>query len=257
MNNARRIIDRFGGQSSLAALLGKRQSTVQHWARTGRIPSQWHQRLLDLALQQGISLEPRDFVVTAAPSIRPATGRLGVLLVGLGAVSSTLIAGVEHVRNGTALPVGSVTQMSTIRLGKRPNRRTPQIRDFVPLAGLDQLVFGAWDPIPDNAYDAAIKSGVPGTATNRWRPISDFLKSIEPMPAVFDNDYVKRIDGTNTKDTSSKLASVEAVREDIRRFKKDKGCDRLVMVWCGSTEKFITETEVHRDIENFVGGLSR
>ena len=254
MNNARRIIDRFGGQSSLAALLGKRQSTVQHWARTGRIPSQWHQRLLDLALQQGISLEPRDFVITSAPSIRPATGRLGVLLVGLGAVSSTLIAGVEHVRNGTALPVGSVTQMSTIRLGKRPNRRTPQIRDFVPLAGLDQLVFGAWDPIPDNAYDAAVKSGV----LDRYEqvePISDFLKSIEPMPAVFDNDYVKRIDGTNTKDTSSKLASVEAVREDIRRFKKDKGCDRLVMVWCGSTEKFITETEVHRDIEIFVGGL--
>ena len=173
MNNARRIIDRFGGQSSLAALLGKRQSTVQHWARTGRIPSQWHQRLLDLALQQGISLEPRDFVVTSAPNIRPASGRLGVLLVGLGAVSSTFIAGVEHIRNGAALPVGSVTQLSTIRLGKRPNNRTPQIRDFVPLAGLDQLVFGAWDPIPDNAYDAAIKAGS-WTATNRWSlsPIS-------------------------------------------------------------------------------------
>ena len=238
----------------MAALLGKRQSTVQYWARTGRIPSQWHQRLLDLALQQDISLEPRDFVMTAAPSIEPATGKLGVLLVGLGAVSSTFIAGVEQIRNGNALPVGSVTQLSTIRLGKRPNKRTPKIRDFVPLADLEQLVFGAWDPIPDNAYEAAIKSGV----LDRYEqvePISDFLRSIEPMPAVFDNDYVKRIDGTNVKDTSSKLASVEAVREDIRRFKEDNGCDRLVMIWCGSTEKFITETEIHRNIENFVGGL--
>ena len=254
MNNARRIIDRFGGQSSLAAQLGKRQSTVQHWARTGRIPSQWHQRLLDLALQKGISLEPRDFVMTTAPNVGPARGKLGILLVGLGAVSSTFIAGVEHIRNGTAQPVGSVSQLSTIRLGKRSNGRTPLIRDFVPLAGLDQLVFGAWDPIPDNAYESAIKCGV----LDRYEqvePIADFLKTIEPMPAVFDNDYVKRIDGVNTKDTSSKLVSVEAIREDIRRFKDDNGCDRLVMIWCGSTEKFITETDIHQDIEAFVGGL--
>ena len=154
MSNARQVIERFGGQSSLAALLGKRQSTVQHWARTGRIPSQWHERLLKLAFQQGISLEPKDFVTTAAPSISSAAGRLGVLLVGLGAVSSTFIAGVEHIRRGTGRPVGSITQLATIRLGKRSDGRTPLIRDFVPLANPDQLVFGAWDPIPDNAYDA-------------------------------------------------------------------------------------------------------
>ena len=254
MNNARRIIDRFGGQSSLAALLGKRQSTVQHWASTGRIPSQWHQTLLDLALQRGISLDARDFVVSAAPSVEPATGKVGILLVGLGAVSSTFIAGVEHIRNGSAKPVGSVSQMSTIRLGKRSNCRTPLIRDFVPLADLDQMVFGAWDPIPDNAYDSAIKCGV----LDRYEqiePIADYLRSIKPMPAVFDNEYVKRIEGVNTKQTNSKFASVDAVREDIRHFKEDNGCDRLVMIWCGSTEKFITETEIHQDIEGFVGGL--
>ncbi len=254
MSNAKQIIDRFGGQSSLASLLGKRQSTIQHWARTGRIPSQWHERLLELAVRQGVSLDPKDFVAAGAPSISPADGRLGVLLVGLGAVSSTFIAGVEHVRRGTGEPVGSVTQLATIRLGKRPDRRAPPIRDFVPLANLDQLVFGAWDPIPDNAYDAAVKGGVLDRH-EQLEPIADFLKSIEPMPAVFSNDYVRRIDGTNTKSTGSRLASVEAIRRDIRRFKADNDCDRLVMIWCASTEKFITETQVHQEIEGFVGGL--
>ena len=254
MNNARKIIDRFGGQSALAALLGKRQSTVQHWARTGRIPSQWYERLMLLAARQGIRLDPADFVAPSAPDIRPANGKLGVLLVGLGAVSSTFIAGVEHVRRGNRQPVGSLAQLATIRLGKRTDGRTPLIRDFVPLAELDQLVFGAWDPIPDNAYDAAVKGGV----LDRYEeiePVADFLKSIRPMPAVFDNDYVKRIDGSNVKSAASKLASVESVRDDIRSFKEENDCDRLVMVWCASTEKFITETEVHQDIENFVGGL--
>ena len=254
MNNARQIIDRFGGQSALAALLGKRQSTVQHWARTGRIPSQWHERLLELAFQQGISLEPKDFVTTDTPSVRPAGGKLGVLLVGLGAVSSTFIAGVEHIRRGTGRPFGSVSQMATIRLGKRPEKRTPLIREFAQLAELDQLVFGAWDPIPDNAYEAAAKAGVLDRY-EQLEPIADFMKSIQPMPAVFDHDYVRRINGANTKVAGSKLAFVEAIRDDIRRFKDDNGCDRLVMVWCASTEKFITETEVHQDIEGFVGGL--
>ena len=254
MNNGRQIIERFGGQSSLAALLGKRQSTVQHWARTGRIPSQWHERLLELAFQQGVGLEPKDFVSMGPANISPAGGRLGVLLVGLGAVSSTLIAGVEHIRKGTGRPIGSVSQMSTIRLGKRPDRRTPLIQDFVPLANLDQLAFGAWDPIPDNAYDAAVKAGVLDHH-EQLDPIADFLKAIEPMSAIFDNDYVRRINGSNINVTGSKLASMEAIRSDIRRFKEDNDCDRLVMVWCASTEKFITETEVHRDIEGFVGGL--
>ena len=254
MNNARSIIERFGGQSALAALLGKRQSTVQHWARTGRIPSQWHSTLMELAVQQGVALEPRDFVTSEGTSIAPATGKLGVLLVGMGAVSSTFVAGVEHIRRGTGQPVGSVSQMSTIRLGKRTEHRSPLIRDFVPLAELDDMVFGAWDPIPDSAYDAAVKAGV----LDRYEqiePVSDFLKSVNPMPAVFDNDYVKRINGTNTRMVDSKLGAAESLREDIRRFKEENGCDRLVMIWCASTEKFITETAAHQDLENFVGAL--
>ena len=117
-----------------------------------------------------------------------------------------------------------------------PTTRTPLIRDFVPLADLDQMVFGAWDPIPDSAYDAATKRGV----LDRYEqiePVKDFLKSVRPMPAVFEEDYVKRIKGTNTRSMPSKLASAESLREDIRRFKEQNGCDRMVMVWCASTEK--------------------
>ena len=254
MNKAKQVIDRFGGQSALAALLGKRQSTVQHWASTGRIPSQWHEQLLELARSRGIGLEPKDFVSVDSPEIAPADGKLGVLLVGLGAVSSTFIAGVEHIRRGTGQPIGSISQMATIRLGKRPDKRTPLIREFVPLADLDQLVFGAWDPIPDDAYDAAANSGV----LDRYEelePVSDFLRSVQPMPAVFDTEYVKRIDGSNTRVSPSKFVAVEALREDIRRFKAENDCDRLVMVWCASTEKFIEETDIHRDLESFIGGL--
>ncbi len=253
-NSARQIINRFGGQSSLASLLGKRQSTVQHWAKTGRIPSHWHERLLELARHRGIALEPRDFISADAPGIEPPKGRLGVLLVGLGAVSSTLIAGVEHVRRGSGQPIGSVSQMATIRLGKRSDRRFPFIRDFVPLAGLDQLVFGAWDPIPDDAYVAAIKSGVLDRH-EEVEPIGNFLRTVEPMEAVFDNAYVTRIQGVNVKSFDNKLEAVEAIREDIRRFKAENECDRLVMAWCASTEIFIKESEIHQDIENFVGGL--
>ena len=254
MNSAKQIIERFGGQSSLAGLLGRRQSTVQHWVKTGRIPAQWHPQLMELAREQGVGLEPKDFVSVDTPAIEPAGGRLGVLLVGLGAVASTFVAGVEHVRNGTGQPIGSLSQMATIRLGKRPDKRAPLIRDFVPLAGLDQLVFGAWDPIPDNAYEAALKCGALDRH-DQIEPIAPFLKSIEPMPAVFDSDYVKRIDGVHVKTAPSKMLAVEAVREDIRRFRDSQGCDRLVMAWCGSTEKFITETETHQDIESFRRGL--
>ncbi len=253
-NPANRIIGRFGGQSALAGLIGKRQSTVQHWAKTGRIPSQWHERLLDLAHEQGILLEANDFVSDSAPMIDSPEGTLGVLLVGLGAVSSTFIAGVEHIRRGTGTPVGSITQTATIRLGKRSENRSPLIRDFVPLAGLDQLVFGAWDPMPDNAYEAAVKCGVLDRH-EQIEPIADFLKSIEPMPAVFDQDYVKRIDGANTKTAATKYDLVDAIREDIRQFKAANGCDRLVIVWCASTEKFITEDDLHQDLESFIGAL--
>ncbi len=253
-NPAKQIIDRFGNQSALAALLGRRQSTVQHWVKTGRIPAQWHTRLLELARERGISLEPKDFVSPAAPRIAPADGKLGVLLVGLGAVSSALIAGVEQVRRGAGQPIGSISQMATIRLGKRSDRRAPLIRDFVPLARLDQLVFGAWDPIPDNAYEAAVKCGVL-ERNGEIEPIADFLRTVGPMKAVFGGDYVKRIRGVNVKTFDNKLEAVDAIREDIRRFKADNECDRLVMAWCASTEKFITESEAHQDIESFVSGL--
>ena len=253
-NSIEQIIDRFGGQSALAGLLGRRQSTVQHWVNTGRIPSQWHKPLLKLAREKGVRLEPNDFVVKEAPVIAPAKGKLGVLLVGLGAVSSTLIAGVEHIRRGTGKPFGSVTQMATIRLGKRTENRTPLIKDFVPLAGLDQIVFGAWDPIPDNAYEAAVKCGVLDR-TQHIEPIAGFLKSIKPMPAVFDSTYCKRIKGNNVKKAVTKFKLVEALREDIRRFKTANKCDRLVMMWLASTEKFITPSDVHQDIDSFVKGL--
>ena len=254
MNSAKQIIERFGGQSALAGIIGRRQSTVQHWARTGRIPSQWHGPLLKFAKERGIALEPRDFVTMEMPSIEPADGRLGVLLVGLGAVASTFIAGVELIRRGKGQPFGSITQMATVRLGKRSEKNMPLIRDFVPLAGLEQLVFGAWDPIPDNGYEAAVKCGV----LNQFEdiePIADFLKSIEPMPAVFDNQYVKRIEGTHTRTRRTKTELVNAIRDDIRGFKAVNNCDRLVMIWCASTEKFIEESDVHQDLESFIGGL--
>ncbi|MBN1188772.1 MAG: inositol-3-phosphate synthase [Dehalococcoidales bacterium] len=250
------IINRFGGQSALAGLLGRRQSTVQHWVKTGRIPAQWHKPLLKLAREKGINLEPGEFVTNETPSIEPAGGRLGVLIVGLGAVSSTFIAGVEHLKRGTGKPFGSVTQMATIRLGKRTEKRTPLIKDFIPLAEPDQMVFGAWDPIPDNAYEAAVKCGVLDREQH-IEPIADYLKSIVPMPAVFDSSYCKRIKGTNVKPVKTKLEYVEAVRGDIRRFKADKKCDRLVMVWCASTEKFVKESSVHRDLKKFIKGLEQ
>jgi myo-inositol-1-phosphate synthase len=254
INSAVQIVNRFGGQSSLAGLLGRRQSTVQHWVNTGRIPSQWQKQLLKLARDKGINLGPADFVTGETPVIEPPDGRLGILLVGLGAVSSTFIAGVEHIRRGNGKPFGSVTQMATIRLGKRTEKRSPLIKDFVPLAGLDQLVFGAWDAIPDNAYEAAVKCGVL-PREQLIEPVADYLKSIEPMPAVFDGDYVRRIKGTNVKKAKTKLALVEAVRDDIRRFKKISKCDRLVMIWCASTEKFVTASAPHQNLNSFVRAL--
>ncbi|MEZ4480148.1 MAG: inositol-3-phosphate synthase [Dehalococcoidia bacterium] len=252
-NPAERVIRRFGGQSALAALLGRRQSTIQHWARTGHIPAQWHRPLMELARGRGIILEARDFVTAQSHSIAPAEGKLGVLLVGLGAVASTVIAGVEHARRGTGRPVGSLTQMGTIRLGKRTENRAPLINEFVPLAGLEQLVFGAWDPIPDSAYEAALKCGVLDKHEH-VEPIADFLKTIKPMPAAFDQFYVKRLEGTNVK-RGSKAELVDQIRADIRNFKAANGCDRLVMVWAASTEIFMEEGPAHQNLENFEAAL--
>ncbi|HEX8696869.1 MAG TPA: inositol-3-phosphate synthase [Longimicrobium sp.] len=184
---------------------------------------------------------------------RPATGRLGVLLPGLGAVSTTFIAGVELARRGLARPIGSVTQLGTIRLGKRTENRVPKIRDFVPLAGLDDLVFGGWDPFPADAYESALNAGVLDRHEH-LDPIADFLKSVKPMPAAFDRRYVKKLDGVYVK-PGGKRAWAEALREDIRGFKAEHGCDRLVMVWCGSTEVYLKRGPAHETIEAFEAAL--
>src|SRR2546430_2601049 len=249
-NPADRVIRRFGGQTVLARLLGRRQSTVEHWAATGRIPAQWHEPLMALARERGIPLEARDFMEGGAQPIGPASGRLGVLMVGLGAVASTFVAGVELVRRGHARPIGSLTQMGTIRLGRRTDERVPLIRDFVPLADLDQLTFGAWDPFPDNAYQAALRCGVLDRHTH-IAPVASELAELEPMSAAFDREHVRRLDGPNVKAPMGKRELVEAIRADIRDFRESRACDRLVMIWCASTEVYLEETDVHRDMESF------
>ena len=184
------------------------------------------------------------------PTIAPAQGRLGVLAVGLGAVTSTLIAGVELAKRGMAEPVGSLTQMGTIRLGRRTDHRVPLIRDFVPLASLDDIVFGAWDPFPDDAYVAAQRAGVLD-GPRHLESISDALRAVRPMKAAFDVNYVKRLDGPNTMGAVSKRAMLEQLREDINRFRDDNRLDRVVMIWAGSTEIFLEPGPAHVDIESF------
>ena len=181
--------------------------------------------------------------------IAPAEGRLGVLLVGLGAVSTTFVAGVEAIKRGLADPVGSLTQMGTIRLGKRTEGRSPKIKDFVPLADLEDIVFGAWDIFSDNAFDAAMKAGV--LEKDLLNQVSEQLASLKPMPAVFEQNYVKRLHGENVKSGKNKMELAEQLIEDIARFKADNNCDRLVMVWAASTEIFLEESEVHRSLEAF------
>jgi len=185
--------------------------------------------------------------------IQPAEGRLGVLLVGLGAVSTTTIAGVESIRRGLSKPIGSLTQMNTIRLGKRTENRTPLVKEFVPLAELDDIVFGAWDPIPDDAYESAVNCGV--LKPQDLEPIADYLSSIEPMPAVFDRRYVKKLDGPNVKKGDSKYDLMEQLRADMRDFKERNKCDRVVIVWCASTEVFLQPSDVHASMESFEQGL--
>ncbi|MGM0668092.1 MAG: inositol-3-phosphate synthase [Gemmatimonadota bacterium] len=187
------------------------------------------------------------------PEIGGPQGRVGLLLPGMGAVATTFIAGVEAIRRGLAKPIGSLTQMNTIRLGKRTEDRTPLIKDFIPLAGLDQLVFGGWDPIPDDAYDSAVNAGV--LDREHLDPIADFLRGIKPMPAAFDTNYVKKLDGPNKKSAANKRELAEALREDIRRFKKENGLDRMVMIWCGSTEIFLRPGPVHQTLDAFEKGM--
>jgi myo-inositol-1-phosphate synthase len=181
-------------------------------------------------------------------SIAPPKGKLGVLTPGMGAVSTTFMAGVDLVRRGESLPVGSLTQMGTIRLGKRTEGRVPKIKDFVRLAGLGDLVFGGWDVFTDDAYQAAAKAGV--LDSKDLAKAAKFLKGIRPMKAAFDQNYVKNLQGTNVKKAKTKFDLAEQLREDIREFKKKNKLDRMVMVWCGSTEVFLKAEETHRDLQS-------
>ena len=186
-------------------------------------------------------------------TIEKADGKLGVLLVGLGAVSTTTIAGVMAVRRGLSKPIGSLTQMGTIRLGKRTEGRSPAIKDFVPLASLDDIVFGGWDIFDDNCYEAATTAGV--LERQLLEQIKPELEAIRPMPAVFDRQYVKRLDGPNVKKGKNKRDLAEQLRADIRTFKADNGLSRLVLIWCGSTEIYLTESAAHANIEAFEKAL--
>jgi myo-inositol-1-phosphate synthase len=180
--------------------------------------------------------------------IQEPKGKMGMLLVGLGAVSTTVIAGVEAVKRGLGKPIGSLTQMGTIRLGKRTENRVPRIQDFVPLAGLDDLVFGAWDIFPDNAYEAAVEAGV--LEKDLLETLRPELEAIRPMKGVFDPRFVKRLHGTHIKEGSTKWDLAQELMEEIQRFQQDNGIDRCVMVWCGSTEIHMKIEEPHQSLES-------
>jgi myo-inositol-1-phosphate synthase len=191
-----------------------------------------------MALKQGVD-------------VRPASGKLGVLMPGMGAVATTFVAGVLAVRRGLAKPIGSLTQMGTIRLGKRSDGKSPAIKDYISLANLEDIEFGGWDIFLDNAYEAAVRAGVLDTR------LLDQLKDeqVKPMPAVFEQKWVKKLDGPNVKKGSSKMDLAEQLMDDIRRFKAERGCDRLVAVWCGSTEVYRKPSAVHASLAAFEAGL--
>ena len=193
--------------------------------------------------------------MTPPLDVAPAHGKLGVLLVGLGAVSTTTIAGVMAIRKGLAPPIGSLTQMGTIRLGKRTEGRAPKIKDFVPLADLNDIVFGGWDIFEADCYSAARTAGVLEPA--QLDQVRSELEAIQPMPAVFDRRYVKRLDGPNVKKGKNKRDLAEQLIADIRAFKSKHGCDRLVMIWCGSTEVYMKETAAHASVASFERALEQ
>ncbi len=188
-------------------------------------------------------------MVEKGVEIKAPEGKLGVLTPGMGAVATTFIAGVLSIRKGHGKPIGSLTQMGTIRLGKRTENRSPKIKDFVPLAELDDLVFGGWDIFEDNAYDAALKAGV--LDKDDINVVKDELQQIKPMPAVFDPEYVKKLNGSYVKQGKNKMDLAEQLRDDIRNFIKEHQLSRAVMVWCGSTEVYLQPDEVHTSIEKF------
>ena len=183
-------------------------------------------------------------------SVAPAEGKLGVLTVGLGAVASTLIAGVELAKRGQGTPIGSMTQMGTIRLGKRTDGRTPLVKDFVPLARLEDIVWGAWDVFPDDAYVAASRAGVLEQGKH-IESISEALREIRPMKAAFERRFARNLDGTHIIDTIDKRSMLNGIRADINRFRDEKKVDRVVMIWCASTEIYIEPGAQHATIEAF------
>jgi len=187
----------------------------------------------------------------AASSIKPATGKLGIMIPGMGAVATTLIAGVEAIRRGLAKPIGSTSQMATIRLGKRTEGRSPLIKDFVPIAKLDDLVFTGWDIFGGNLYDAAKTAQV--LDRDQLEQIKPFLQSIEPMPAAFNQHYVKRLEGKTVKTGKNKCDLANQIRNDIAAFKTKT--DRQVMIWCGSTEIYLEQAPVHQTLTAFEKGL--
>jgi myo-inositol-1-phosphate synthase len=196
-----------------------------------------------------------DIPVKTPRPIARADGRLAILLPGLGAVASTLVAGVEAVKRGLRKPIGSLTQMATIRLGKRTEKRMPLLKDFVPLASLGDIRFGAWDVFPDDAYEVAKHARV--LDAELIEEIKAPLQALKPMPAVFSRDYVKRLDGPNVKKGATGRDLGEALREDIRRFMKEQGCTRAVMVWCASTEIYLEPTAVHATLAAFEAAMAR
>ncbi len=186
-------------------------------------------------------------------NITKPEGKLGVLIPGLGAVATTFIAGVEAIRRGWRKPIGSLTQMGTIRLGKRPEKRVPLIKDFVPLAELNDLVFAAWDPIPDDGYTAARKAQV--LTPEDLEMVRPVLEKIKPMPAVFEKRFVKKLEGTHVKQGTSKWDLAQQLMEDIRRFREEQKTTREVMIWCASTEAYLEPASVHQTLEAFEKGL--
>jgi myo-inositol-1-phosphate synthase len=186
--------------------------------------------------------------------VRKAEGRLGVLIPGIGgAVSTTFLAGVEAVRKGLGLPIGSLTQMGTIRLGKRYEYRTPSLKEFVPLADLDDLVFGGWDIFSDNCYEAALKAKV--LKPEDLEHTRSFLEGISPWPGAFKQAFVKNLKGTHVKGSTSYIELIEGIKADIEGFRKEKDISRFVMIWCGSTEAYLRSADVHQSLKRFEEGL--
>jgi myo-inositol-1-phosphate synthase len=184
---------------------------------------------------------------------QPAKGKLGVMIPGMGAVATTFVAGVEAIRKGIAAPIGSLTQMGTVRLGKRTDGRSPKIKEFVSLATLNDLVFTGWDIFEDDMYAAASKAGV--LEKDLLGKVKGRLSSIKPMKAVFDHNYVKKIDGPNVKKGKNKMELAEQLRQDMRDFKKSSGADRLITIWCASTETFIEPSAAHQSVKALEKGM--